>query len=92
MTIIKMSAKYGGVGKFSIGDERSSRVLTTLYNQNSTLFEMNVDHAIENHEYARQVVSGTMYHFKIPFKNNIHYIKVWHKLDNTYEIIGRSIE
>lgn len=87
-----MSAKYGGVGNFSVGDERSRRILTDVYNQNNVIFEMTFDNVVENHEYARQVVAGTMYHFKIPFRNTTHYIKVWHKLDNTYEVVGRSVE
>jgi len=85
-----MSTKLGGVGKFSEGNEKSRTILSSAYRD--SIFEIPLIHALENHEYARQIVAGTMYHFRIPYQNSIHHVKIWHKLDNTYEIVGRSIE
>jgi len=82
-----MSAKYGGQSVFSKSDEKSRSVLKELYRKNDIILLIPFDHASNNHTYSRQIVAGTMYHFKIPFNTTIHYIKVWHKLDNTYEVV-----
>ena len=90
-----MTTMCGTYGTYKLPTDISKDVLTINFNDIVTLHEklnnLDINHLLENHLYATQVVAGL--NFKYSFSTDEHdvVVVIWKKLDNTYSVSLKSI-
>jgi hypothetical protein len=85
-----MSTKCGGYNTSKSPSDDSKNVLKINFNNivclHEKLTDLDLDHLLENHTYATQVVAGLNYKFSFVVGEHDVVVVVWKKLNDTFEV------
>lgn len=83
--------KCGSYGELKKPSEDSKNVLKNVFETLTKLHEdfhdLDLNTLLDNHNYTTQVVAGLNYRFNFFHKGANYNVKVWAKLDKTFETV-----
>lgn len=85
----------GAYDQFKKPDAEADKVLRDNFEAITKRFpdlkDLKLESLLRDYEYARQVVAGLNYKFRVPHADKRYELVIWHKLDDTYELTSCKV-